>query len=223
MTIQLVLPDPDYGITAAGEEGGTLGQPFASVKLSLSQPDEYDRGIRGRLIHRNNKTYAWNIGITYNPMTRAQFSPIYNFLMEKYGSHKPFYVALPQYKQPYNTSFDVIPDLPLAVSALAGGQTDLKCTYDGTANKPTQGDMFNIVDPTNTQHTQVYMVCKASNVGTTLTINFVPRIRNITDISNTTIRFNSPLFKVIQTQDIQEYSLGNNNLYSFSLRLQETS
>ena len=39
--------------------------------------------------------------------------------------------------------------------------------------------------------------------------------------SGQTINYDKPLFRVIQKNDIQSYSLGTNNLFSFSLDLEE--
>ena len=38
---------------------------------------------------------------------------------------------------------------------------------------------------------------------------------------NSTIDYGNPMFRVVQTSDVQEYSLGTNNLFSFSLNLEE--
>ena len=38
---------------------------------------------------------------------------------------------------------------------------------------------------------------------------------------NSTLTYINPLIRVVQTSDVQEYSLGTNNLYTFSLNLEE--
>ena len=48
----------------------------------------------------------WNISITYNPMTRDQFEPVYSFLLEKNGRLNPFYVQLPQQTNSRNAAFN---------------------------------------------------------------------------------------------------------------------
>ena len=46
-----------------------------------------------------------------------------------------------------------------------------------------------------------------------------PVEKDVTD--NSTLDYGSPLFRVVQKSDVQEYSLGTNNLYTFSLNLEE--
>ena len=94
------LPDPNWGISEAGDGHATSfteGPGFASVKFSSQQPVAYSRTNSGRVTTRAIAGQYWSIGITYNPMTRDQFEPIYNFLLEKRGRLKPFFVALPQH------------------------------------------------------------------------------------------------------------------------------
>jgi hypothetical protein len=43
--------------------------------------------------------------------------------------------------------------------------------------------------------------------------------KDVTD--NATLDYGNPMFRVIQSKDTQEYSLGTNNLYTFSLTLEE--
>ena len=46
-----------------------------------------------------------------------------------------------------------------------------------------------------------------------------PVEKDVTD--NSTLTYASPLVRVVQKSDVQEYSLGTNNLYTFSLNLEE--
>lgn len=90
MAIQNILPDPNNLINTAGLDSGTASPGFASVKLSSNQPIMRDRTRSGRLVSRAVSYHLWNIDISYNPMTKSQFNPIYGFLLEKQGSLKPF-------------------------------------------------------------------------------------------------------------------------------------
>ena len=51
-------------------------------------------------------------------------------------------------------------------------------------------------------------------------VYFTPSLqRSVSD--NAQINYNQPLIRVILKSDVQSYSLGTNNLYSFSLNLEE--
>ena len=56
----------------------------------------------------------------------------------------------------------------------------------------------------------------------TIRLHFTPPARSTIPASSE-ITFSNATFQVQQVQDIQQYSLGNDNLYTFKLQLQETS
>ena len=85
-----ILPDPNNPITYSGsafatfaDTGATVGPGFASVKLSSKFPTVINKTHSGRVISRRLAAQIWNVAITYNPLTRNEFEPIYNFLLMK--------------------------------------------------------------------------------------------------------------------------------------------
>lgn len=213
MAIQNILPDPNNKILRDGDASasGVAGPGFASVKLRSNQPIMRDRTNSGRLISRAAAYHKWDIDITYNPMTRTQMDPIFNFLLEKQGSLRPFYVSLPQYRSQTTT------DKTINGAKAAGSYTlTLDSFSDGDV---IPGEMFN-VSSTDSSHTKAYVVTRAD--ATTNTITFTPALaKDVED--NATLDFSNPVVRVIQTSDIQEYSLNTENLYSFSLKLEEAN
>lgn len=94
------LPDPNWTIHDSGEghaSNYTAGPGFASVDFASEQPVSISRTNSGRVMSRAIVGQRWKIKISYNPMTRAQFEPVYNFLLEKRGRLKPFFITLPQH------------------------------------------------------------------------------------------------------------------------------
>ena len=82
------LPDPAYGIAETGENvnaTANYGPGFATIKVTSEQPISVSTTNSGRTITRSVAAHRWKIAITYNPMTRDDFEPIYNFLMERRG------------------------------------------------------------------------------------------------------------------------------------------
>ena len=100
-----ILPDPNNPIGESGQAGGTAGPGYASVKLASEHKMMNTRTNSGRLVSREVSGHKWNISISYNPMTRDEFEPIYSFLLQKRGSLTPFFVSLPQYKAPRDPKF----------------------------------------------------------------------------------------------------------------------
>ena len=224
------LPDPNYKITEAGNqdnENGLAGPGFKTVKFSSEQPTSFSRTNSGRVITRAIVGHNWKINITYNPMTRDQFEPVYSFLLEKRGRLKPFFVALPQYSSSRTTTSGTIS----VDGAASAGATNIKVDGFGSVTGGLRpGDMFTITDSNNSNHKKIYQITRVadnSNRLTTDTIATDERRYYITpplekDVSNnSTLVYSEPLVRVVQTADIQEYSLGTNNLYSFALNLEE--
>ena len=225
------LPDPNYKITEAGENSnsGTAGPGFASVKFTANQPVSFSRTNSGRVTTRSIVGHHWSIGITYNPMTRDEFEPIYNFLLEKRGRLKPFFVALPQHATTRTTTSGT---LSVQGTITAGDSNFLVDGMDSLTGGLRPGDMFNFSDSGNSNHHKIYKVVRvadstnklssdsALNTSDERRLYVVPPVeKDVTD--NSTITYASPLVRVVQKADVQEYSLGTNNLYTFSLNLEE--
>jgi len=226
------LPDPNWGISEAGDGHATSfteGPGFASVKFSSQQPVAYSRTNSGRVTTRAIAGQYWSIGITYNPMTRDQFEPIYNFLLEKRGRLKPFFVALPQHIDTRTTTSGT---LSVQGTITSGDSNFLIDGMDSITGGLRPGDMFNFVDSGNSNHHKIYKIVRVADSNNKLSsdtalntsderrLYVVPPVeKDVTD--NSTLDYGSPLFRVVQKSDVQEYSLGTNNLYTFSLNLEE--
>jgi hypothetical protein len=233
-----ILPDPNVKVGAAGQQdqtSGTAGQGFASVSLREIKETSFSRTLTGRLIDRSNKAARWAIDLTYNPMTRAQFNPVYNFIQEKQNGRHPFYIILPTYKLPKDSAFATyVQSNPIVTTEakIAGNTTiEIEDTSDTAGTTlPTFGDLFYFEDSEDTLHTKTYMVSRVETQDTYQTgnqpgtasvrLHFSPRLtRNVSNGAN--VVFNSPLIQVEQVGDLQEYELNNDGLYIFSLRLEE--
>ena len=223
------LPDPAFKITEAGENAnsGDAGPGFASVKFSSEQPISVSRTNSGRVITRAIVSHKWKINITYNPMTRNEFEPVYNFLLERRGRLKPFFVKLPQHSPRTTTSgtYTITP-------AANAGSPSLLTTVGSLSGGVRPGDLITINDSQNTNHTKAYQIVRVNDSTNKLSSDgdltdanqrrlFIvpPLAKSVTNSS--TINYATPLIRVILASDVQEYSLGTNNLYQFSLNLEE--
>ena len=226
------LPDPNWGVNDAGNAHATNfteGPGFATVKFISNQPTSFSRTNSGRVTTRAIVGQYFSINISYNPMTRAQFEPVYNFLMEKRGRLKPFYVVLPQYKDPQTTTSGTI---SVQGSITSGDSNFLIDGMDAATGGLKPGDMFNFTDSSDSNHKKAYQIVRVATSSDKLSSDsaldatderryyVVPPVqKDVTD--NSTIDYGNPMFRVIQNKDVQEYSLGTNNLYTFSLSLEE--
>ena len=224
------LPDPAYKITEAGDNhsSGTAGPGFASVKFTSEQPVSISRTNSGRVISRAIVGHRWKINISYNPMTREEFEPVYSFLLEKRGRLKPFFISLPQYNSPRTSTSGTIS----VDGGITAGASNFKVDGFGSVTGGLRpGDMFNF-NSSNSNHKKAYQITRVLTNADYLTGGTQPasdeRIYYVTPPiekaveDNATINYGSnTLIRVVQTADVQEYNLGTNNLYEFSLSLEE--
>ena len=241
-----ILPSPSFLIGNAGQDeddgGSQAGPGYASVKLNSISKTMRARTNSGRYTARSAAYQNWDISIAYNPMTRAQFMPIYTFILEKQGGLKSFYVSLPQHEQPQDSTFagstSINNSLKIVSTVAPGGTTAIitNASYNHTTQgKPSPGDLFTLTDAADSNHKKAYMITRVedsvyyqstpASTTTKALIHVTPRFAK-TVATNATLNFsknganNGPLIKVV-AKDMQEYSLGTNNLYQFSLSLEE--
>ena len=239
-----ILPDPvnpigDAGQALATGSGGAAGPGFASVKLSSNRNTMLDRTNSGRAVARSIAGHSWKVDINYNPLTRDEFEPVYSFLLSRLGKLNPFYVILPNQSASRNTTFATFAGgnviyVEAGTTAANAGQTYM--LIDGltsSSGEPRPGDMFNVTDSTNTNHVKMYRLTRVETMATYTTtiadppvshserrIHFTPPLA-YTVTNNQSLNFVNPKIRVRLAGDVQEYSLGTNNLYQFSLKLEE--
>ena len=245
-SFQNILPDPNNYISYAGsisssDAGAALGPGFTSVKFTSNQPTMMTRTNSGRVITRSVAAHSWKIGIQYNSLTRNEFEPVFSFLLSRQGKLNPFFVELPQYIAAQDSSFaSHVSSNPNSVaisegSAIPAGRTYFRLGYSG-AGTPRPGDVFTITDGSNSNHTKAYQVTRvetnsdynssfdnSTNPGSNqLRLHFSPPlVYSVADTSK--LDFVNPQVRVIQTGDVQEYSLGVDGLYKFNLNVEEAA
>ena len=228
-----ILPDPDTEITDAGTDhsSGAKGPGFASISVTSNDKVMMNRTNTGRVITRKIATQQWKLKISYNPLTRDEFEPVYNFLLY-YGKLRPFFVRLPQHEAARNSGIDTS---ILTDGAVAAGAQSFVVDGFGTLttnNRPRPGDMFTITDTSDTLHTKAYRVVRVEDYN-----NYEGSSRPNTDErrlwihpaltratpTDKVLNFASPQIRVIMSGDVIEYNLKTDNLYTFGLNLEEAN
>ena len=233
-----ILPDPNNKIGDGGQAlgSGTAGPGFASVNIQSVSPTQISTTNSGRVITRSMAGHKYSISINYNPMTRDQFEPVYSFLLQQKGRLKPFFVQLPNQYTSRNAAFATYTASNTPTSSgihTQGTEYMLQAGHSSTqTTNPKPGDMFTIADTNDSLHTKAYRVTRVMNnadyhsglhsqpSAAQRIVYFTPALqRSVATGQN--IDYYQPLFRVILKNDVQSYSLGTNNLYSFSLDLEE--
>lgn len=224
-----LLPDPNNKINNAGvsDSAGTAGPGFAKIKFTSDNTTQVSRTISGRGVTASPSYHNWSFDISYNPMTRSEFDPVSSFLESRRGRLNPFYVILPQHAAPKDATFATN---SVTASATAAGSPTLMLNGVNTGN-PSPGDFFTITDNADVNHKKAYKVLRVEDngtyqVGTTQPSATQRRVWTQPPMSRAVasgavVNFVNPKFRVTQKGDTMEYDLDTDNLYQFSLSLEE--
>jgi hypothetical protein len=242
-----ILPDPNNSIASDGSAdsanaGYAAGPGFASVSLKSTFPTQKTRTNSGSTIVRNIAGHKWDISITYNPLTRSQFEPLYAFLLQRKGGLSHFFAELPQYKTAQDSQWNTYLNsstVKTTGAVNAGLDNFLITNNSGTTldsrdssshGTPSVGDIFSITDTNDSNHTKVYMVTRVETRDHYLTgsqpaqaqirVHFTPPLQRLISAANT-VEFKNVKFRVINTKPDISYNLDVNNLYKISLGLEE--
>ena len=232
-----ILPDPANPITDAGDisvSAGTPGPGFSALSFQSVTDTQVSRTVSGRGIQRDGGSQHWEFTISYNPMFRYQFDPIDTFLLGRNPRRDPFYVILPQYSKPKDATFASFAASKIIYTGAAydpGVDTIIAQCASNFSSYARPGDVFTISDPSDFNHQKVYKIAaveKASyyQAGTTppgnaqMRLHISPPLQRAVS-SGATINFINPKFRVIAKTDVQEHSINTDNLYSFSLAVEE--
>ena len=167
-------------------------------------------------------------------MTRAEFDPVSTFLESRRGRLNPFFVILPQHAAPKDATFAAYAAAnSITGSATAAGSPTLMLNgLSAVSGSPSPGDFFTITDNADVNHKKAYKVLRVEDNGTYQTGTTIPttaqrRVWTQPPMSRAVssgavINFINPRFRVTQKGDTMEYDLDVDNLYQFSLSLEET-
>lgn len=228
-TFSDLLPDPNNKINNAGvsDTTGNAGPGFAKIKFTSDNTTQVSRTISGRGVTASPSYHNWSFDISYNPMTRSEFDPVSSFLESRRGRLNPFFVILPQHAAPKDTTFATN---SVTASATVAGSPTLMLNGVNTGN-PSPGDFFTITDPADVNHKKAYKVLRVEDngtyqVGTTQPSATQRRVWTQPPMSRAVasgavVNFVNPRFRVTQKGDTMEYDLDTDNLYQFSLSLEE--
>lgn len=237
-TFSDLLPDPVNKINNAGaaDASGSAGPGFAKIKFTSDNTTQVSRTISGRGVTASPSYHSWSFDISYNPMTRDEFDPIGTFLDGRRGRLNPFFVILPQHAAPKNTTFAAYATANLngitAATTAAGSPTLMLNGFTAISGSPSPGDFFTITDSSDVNHKKAYKVLRVEDNGTYQLGTTAPALNTQRRVwtqppisravtSGAIINFINPRFRVVQKGDTLEYDLDTDNLYQFSLSLEE--
>ena len=188
---------------------------FSELSVESSQKTIVTRSISGRRQARQVGGQYWKLSASFPPMTRADFAPIWAFLIKQRGSFDTFTVTPPVIG---------IPQGPGGGTPLVDGasQTGRTIVSDGWPTGATltilkAGDFIKFAN-----HTKVYMVTADATCDTNgdSTISIEPALLT-SPANDTAITYSSVPFTVYFDGDMVEFSTDQTGVYQFKIDLCE--
>ena len=155
------------------------------------------------------------LNVSFPPMTRAEFAPIYAFSVKQKGQYETFTYVPPTISTTRGSSGET----PVVNGAISAGA--VTASVDGltasTSNILRAGDFIKFSD-----HTKIYMVTDdmSSDGSGDATLNFHPAATEAIP-DDATITIASVPFTVSFQDDVREYGTNYTNLYSYEINLIE--
>lgn len=192
---------------------------FQTVDFKINTPTLRTETLSGKTRRAIMGHQYYTFTAKYPNLTESQARTITGFLASQYGGYDSFDVVIP--KVSYRTATATFSTTPQVSVAASAGSTSVQFTTGiGDANKTIlkSGDFFKF-----SGHSKVYMAIQDVTTngfgdGTLVFAGALVSSVNITD----TIIYDAVPFKVINTNDVQEFSSGFGGITTLSVDLRET-
>ena len=180
------------------------------INITSNQTTIVSTAINGRRQARQLQNQRWSMTVSFPPMTRASFAPIFAFITAQRGRKESFTYTPPLIDDALGTEtgsvlvngVHAVGDTTIAMDAFAG---------DG-AGRFKAGDFLKFAS-----HDKVYMVVSdvtSSSNAATVTIE-PPLTTALAD--NEAVTYDSVPFTVALKNDVQEFQIGQDALYRYEL------
>ena len=164
---------------------------------------------------RSRGGQRWGFKVSFAPMTRADFDPIFSFAIAQRGQYETFTFV----PKTIGTTRGEADEEPVVDGALSAGVTSasIKSLTASTSNIIRSGDFLKF-----SGHSKVYM-CTAdmsSDGSGDATLAFVPKLTTAVSDEETVIISSIP-FNVAFTSDVSIYATNATTYYSYEIELIE--
>lgn len=221
MTFSKILPAPGSLINSAGilDPSGAPAPGFSGVNFKSNYSVSLNRSRSNRGLPIDDNKHFWSFTINYHTMTMEEYTSIENFLHGHNTRRNPFYVSLPNYSVPKNSFFANYVDSNIIYTSGTGYAGDNRVTIVAPEGLEP-GCYINFIDDDDALHKSTYKVSRVESpslysgdppaAGTLRLTIFPPLQRDFS--GNVQVRFINPLFRVLQTNDVEPNFDKNNNV-----------
>ena len=188
---------------------------FTTANFKTTNLTKRTETASGRIIRGTNATTLFQCTLQFPSVTLAEWKPVQAFISRCQGSLNEFDVVLPT----ISTSTTDYPSATISVaSPTSAGVTAVGISTNViSATALKAGDVVRFAG-----HTKVYMVTTDINTDGTgaATLNIQPALT--TDVSSgASVTFNNVPFRVILSNDVQEFDYRTDGLVDYELDVQE--
>ncbi|WP_445779120.1 hypothetical protein [Shewanella sp.] len=179
---------------------------FQAVNLKSSHNNLSSVTISGRVQVRSIGGQKWQFSAKYNPMTRAEFQPVFAFVTSQQGSLGTFTIVPPVIGSTSGTASGVA----LVNGATSAGATSVP--VDGFTGVIKAGDFIKF------GHSKVYMVIADRNGAGNISIEpaLVSAVSN-----NEPVTYNNVAFTMRLKNDVQSFGLSQFEYYTYEVDMEE--
>jgi hypothetical protein len=179
---------------------------FQAVNLKSTHNNLKSTTISGRVQVRTIGGQKWEFSAKYNPMTRAEFQPVFAFVTSQQGSLGTFTIVPPVVGSTSGTATG---------TALVNGATGVGATsvpVDGFTGTIKAGDFVKF------GHTKVYMV--TADIDGAGNISIEPAL--VTAVSDDeAMAYNDVAFTMRLRNDVQQYGISRFEYYTYEVDMEE--
>ena len=186
---------------------------FKSLSVSSVQPTFVSRSISGRRQSRQIGGQYFRMRATFPSMTRAEFAPIYAFVMAQRGRYESFTLIPPV----LNAGLGSPAGTPLVNGASQTGRSIVTDGWNASITIFKAGDYLKFAN-----HDKVYTVTAdaTSNGSGASTITIEPALVT-SPADDSAITYTSVPFTVALRSGIQEFDTGTSGLFTFEIDFEE--
>ena len=193
---------------------------FTTMEFKSNTQTRTSQTLSGRVQRAQINSQFFSFKLVSPPLTRAEYMPIMAFIMKQGGKFDSFTVVPPSISSTRGTASGTttVADIISSDFSTAATSSTVPITNDGTSSGTLKtGDLIKF-----SNHDKVYMLTDDVNLdGSTIVgLPIFPTLRTAVS-SSTTVQYNNVPFKVFLTSDVQQFSVGNQNLFTYEINVRE--
>jgi len=179
---------------------------FAAINVESQHANIRSETRSGRTQTRSIGAQRWKFTAKYNDLTRAEFAPVYAYILSKGSGTTAFNITPPVIS---NSRGSVSGTVTTAAASIGASSVSVS----GFSGNIKAGDFIKF-----SNHSKVYMATADANSGAALAI--APALLSAVT-SSTTVSYNNVTFNMRTAKDVQKFGLSEFDKYTYEVDMIE--